>query len=250
MTTVAVCSGKGSPGTTFVAIDLSAALARSGQPVLLLDLDPAGGDVAAYLGLDPRRGLFPLLRMNAGVPDGSAIAREAEEVAGILAMAGFPEAFSAAPPEVLASVIESAGTADRWVVADVGRVDEASATVARGVDLCIVVARPDLVSVLGAERALRHLERGGVDRTRIVSVLCGADRRRPADVAEVAEALRVPLLGTVPWNRRAARKEMTSQRPAEKGPLARAFALLTASMRERLEGSVAVGAPEPVEATA
>lgn len=250
MTTVAVCSGKGAPGATFVAVNLSPALARSGQPVMLLDLDPAGGDVAAYLGLDPRRGLFPLLRMNAGVPDGPAIAREAEEAAGVLAVAGFPEPFAAAVPDVLASVMGRAAGDGRVVVADLGRVDEASATVAKGADLCIVVARPDLVSVLGAERAIRLLEGCGVDRARIVATLCGTDRRRPGDVAEVAEALGVPLLGSVPWSRRAARQAMTSQHPAEKGPLARAFGSLAASLRERLDACIAVREPEPLEATA
>jgi MinD-like ATPase involved in chromosome partitioning or flagellar assembly len=48
-----VASGKGSPGATFVAVNLTAALARAKQDAVLLDLDPAGGDLCCYLGLDP-----------------------------------------------------------------------------------------------------------------------------------------------------------------------------------------------------
>lgn len=60
MTTIAVTSGKGSPGATFVAVNLAGAFARLGRDVALVDLDMSGGDIGAYLGLDPRKGLHAL----------------------------------------------------------------------------------------------------------------------------------------------------------------------------------------------
>lgn len=45
MSVIAVCSGKGSPGATFVAANLAAALSRANEEAVLLDLDPAGGDL-------------------------------------------------------------------------------------------------------------------------------------------------------------------------------------------------------------
>lgn len=56
MNTIGVCSGKGSPGATFVAVNLAASLLAEDRDVLLIDLDPNGGDIAGYLGLDPRNG--------------------------------------------------------------------------------------------------------------------------------------------------------------------------------------------------
>ena len=71
MSAIAVCSGKGSPGTTFVAVNLAAASARAGEQVLLLDLDPAGGDLC-YLGLDPRRAYTRCSGWRGGSPEAPA----------------------------------------------------------------------------------------------------------------------------------------------------------------------------------
>ena len=57
---IAVVSGKGAPGKTTVAIGLAAALGERGRRVVLVDADLRGGNVGAYLDLDPRRGLFGL----------------------------------------------------------------------------------------------------------------------------------------------------------------------------------------------
>lgn len=234
MSVVSVCSGKGSPGATFCGINIAAALARAGEDVLLLDLDPAGGDVAAYLGLDTRRGLYPLLRMDNGLPEPEALVAEAEERAGFWAVCGFPEPSAlSASVDLLARTIEEAA-ADRMVVCDLGRVTEQSALVAARSDLVLLVVRPDLVSVLGAERALRRLELAGVERERIDVVVSCAERRRPADLAQVAGALGLDVISSTPINRRAARRALTSQMPVSKGPLARGFRLLASSVRARL----------------
>ena len=72
MRLVAVTGGKGGPGATTLAVGLAGAWAAAGQSVLLVDLDPAGGDVAAHLPVaDMRRGVAPLLG-SPGVPPGPA----------------------------------------------------------------------------------------------------------------------------------------------------------------------------------
>jgi hypothetical protein len=72
MRLVAVTGGKGGPGATTLAVGLAGAWAAAGQSVLLVDLDPAGGDVAAHLPVaDVRRGVAPLLG-SPGVPLGPA----------------------------------------------------------------------------------------------------------------------------------------------------------------------------------
>jgi len=195
---ILVCSGKGSPGTTFVAVNLAAALARSDGETILLDLDPAGGDVCCYLGLDPRRGLYPLLRMEGGVSQGERLLAEAEERSGFSVLGGFPDASDLATPDVLRAALRAADGPDRTVVADIGRVSATTAPVAAEAELVLVVVRADLVSMLGAERALRHLEAADTSRERVRIVVSVHERRRPADRAEVGEALRLPVLGAVP----------------------------------------------------
>lgn len=235
MSVVTICSGKGAPGVTFCAVNLSAALARAGDEVLLLDLDPSGGDVAAYLGLDTRRGLFPLLRMNNGIPDATVLLAEAEERAGVQAVSGFPESSAlSAATDLLAGMIRRAAV-DRTLVVDLGRVSTESASVAASSDLVLLVVRPDLVSVLGAERALRRLDHAGVERERIAVVVSCAERRRPADLTEVADSVGVAVIGSTPIHRSGARKALLSQMPVAKGPLTRAFNSLGGSVKARLE---------------
>jgi Flp pilus assembly CpaE family ATPase len=250
---IAVSSGKGSPGATFVAVNLAAALARAGEEVLLLDLDPSGGDVCCYLGLDPRRGLYPLLRMEGGIPAGERLLEEAEQRAGFLAVCGFPEPSDLASPEVLLAAVRAGRGSGRTVLADLGRVSEASASVTSEADRLLLVVRPDLVSVLGAERALRVLE-PSMPRERIGLLLSGLERRRPGDRAEVGDALRLPIVGTVAPDARGARMALLQQSPASTRCLRRAFDSLAAELRgvavagtDEGESATAV---EPVEARA
>lgn len=234
MSVVAVCSGKGAPGTTFAAINLAAAMASASDDVLLIDLDPAGGDVAAYLGLDTRRGIYPLLRMNNGLPEPTSLLAEAEDRGGMRAVCGFPEAsVLSASVDLLSGSVKHAGET-RTVVCDLGRVTAEGARVAARADLVLLVVRPDLVSVLGAERALRRLESEGVTRDRITVLVACAERRRPADLGEVSGALGLEVIASIPIHRRSARTAMLSQMPIAKGPLVRAFAALATGVRARL----------------
>ena len=234
MSAIVVGSGKGSPGATFVAVNLTAALARAKQDVVLLDLDPAGGDLCCYLGLDPRRGLYPLLRMEGSVSGSSRLLAEAEERSGFRVVGGFPEASELASTDVLAGALAAAWAPDRVIVADIGRVTTTNAPIAAHAELVLLVLRADLVSVLGAERALRQLEAGGTDRERVRAVVSWHERRRPADLAEVGEALRLAIVGTVPLDRRGARKALIAQRPAATRRLVRAFDALSKATRRTL----------------
>ena len=253
MSAIAVCSGKGSPGATFVAVNLAAAAARAGEEVLVLDLDPAGGDLGCYLGLDPRRGLWPLLRMEGRISGGDSLLAEAEERAGFAVVSGLPEPSDLASSGALEGALDAAAASGRTVISDVGRMGETGAAVARRADLVLLVVRADLPSVLGAERALRQLEAAGTARERIACVVSGHERRRPADLAEVADALRLPVLGAIPLGRRGARKALVSQTPVMARRLRRTFDALAAAARRQLDDvelATDVGARELSEASA
>lgn len=253
MSAIAVCSGKGSPGATFVAANLAAALSRANEETVLLDLDPAGGDLCCYLGLDPRRGLYPLLRMEGTISGTDRLLTEAEELSGFRAVGGFPESSDLVSTGVLAGALAAASASGRIVVADLGRISETNAPIAAKCDLVLLVVRADLVSVLGAERALRQLEAEGTRRERVTVVVSGHEKRRPADLAEVGEALRFSVLGAVPLDRRGARKALLSQSPAATRRLRRAFdALSSAALRTVAEvsGEREMPVPELVEVRA
>ena len=245
MTVIAITCGKGSPGGTFVAVNLSAALARAGHQVLLLDLDPSGGDVSCYLGLDPRRGLYPLLRLEGEAPAPDRLLAEAEEQAGFLAVSGLPEAGNVTS-EVLVRILQAARSTGYTVVADLGRASDASEGAIREADRVSVVVRPDLVSVLGADRALRRLSAAGVPLEGVGVIISGLDRRRPGDRAEVQDALLVPVLHAIPFDRRGARKALLEQVPAGTKRLRAAFD----GLAERLESAPSGPTSAPVNLVA
>lgn len=226
MNSIAVCSGKGSPGATFVAVNLAYALQIVGRDVLLLDLDPNGGDIAGYLGLDPRKGLYPLSLIGRADYATEKLLGELEKRAGVACIAGFP---NPAPLDAahLIQILESARQSERVVVADLGRVDSRSAAVGQEADLVVVVVRPDLISTHGAQRAKEALLSAGVHQSRLRLVVSGSSLRRAADVAEIDDIVEMPLLGMIPVARGAARRALQAQLPILKGRAPKAFAAIT-----------------------
>jgi MinD-like ATPase involved in chromosome partitioning or flagellar assembly len=226
---IAVCSGKGSPGATFAAVNLAYALHTAGRNVLLLDLDPNGGDVAGYLGLDPRKGLYPLSIMGRADYATEALLGEIEERAGIKCIAGFPNS-TPMPPAALVEILDSAMQSEPLVIADLGRIDARSAEVARAVELVLIVIRPDLISTHGTQRATEVLLGAGVEKSRLRLLVSGLSLRRAADAGEIGQVVGIPLDGMIPLDRSGARRALQSQLPVLKGRAARAFIEVAASL--------------------
>jgi Flp pilus assembly CpaE family ATPase len=188
---VCVTGGKGGPGATVLAVRLAGGLARRGHEVLLADLDPAGGDVGAYLdssALDPRRGLLPLLKLERGPIGDAALATELQPVSarlkvllGLLRPA--PDLLRGRGHELL----KAAGGLAEVVVADVGRASPGSPALDAldSADRVVVAARADVQGALAAERALQAI---GESR-RVTIAATRIQRMHGADVVELSDAL-------------------------------------------------------------
>ena len=197
---VCVTGGKGGPGATVLAANLARAWSRTERSCLLVDLDPFGGDVGAYLDpalLDPRRGLLPLLKLERNGVSPEAVAREIQEVRrglsvllGSLRPAG--DLLSGRVSEVLRSAQRTADV----VVTDLGRMAPESPSLPglHAADHIVVVARPDLQGALAAERALSLMEHQGP----VGIVATRVRRRHRADVIELSQALGRPIAATLP----------------------------------------------------
>jgi flagellar biosynthesis protein FlhG len=73
---IAIASGKGGVGKTFLACSLGHALVQAGQPTLLFDADLGLANVDIQLGIDPTRDLAAVLRQ--GAPLTSIVFRHCE----------------------------------------------------------------------------------------------------------------------------------------------------------------------------
>jgi hypothetical protein len=197
---IALCSLKGSPGVTTTAVALAGRWPDGGRPVLV-ECDPAGGDLLARFRLPPAPGLVSLAaaaRRGAGprllwqhaqtLPGGLSAA--AGPVGAGQACAALGEIAGRGVP-VLRRPADEPGSA---VVADCGRVGPASPALAvlRAADVVLVLARPrdDQLAHLAADL---HLVEAWSGR-RCLLLLVGDGHATRA----VAAALGAVVLGRLP----------------------------------------------------
>lgn len=214
-----------------MAVNLSAALARKNENILLVDLDLSGGDVAAYLGLDPRKGLHLLAKLVGAAPSSEKVRDEIQEVAGVGVIGGLP---SPAQDGTIDPVVvaENSRALANTVILDVGRIPGPSQAAIKNVDQILVAVRPDAISVLGAERCLAALERESIPKEKIELIITAHRRRRLAELVDVGRALGYPVAGVIPWVAGAARRALEQQRPIATGTAARTFATLATRIIE------------------
>ncbi len=214
MTVVAVLAGKASPGATTVAAALTLTWPR---PVLLVDADPAGGDVVP--GLLPGR-----VSTESGLLSWSVATRHlpALAAAGLIrehavALAEAGDAWVL--PGLQSSTQAGALTAGGWtrlaravercpsvigrdVMVDVGRLGEASCwPVVAACDVVLLVVRPTARSVQGALSAMRLLRARLGDLAAVQLVVNG---HGPYTPAQASAALEVTVAATLPGDDRAA----------------------------------------------
>jgi MinD-like ATPase involved in chromosome partitioning or flagellar assembly len=229
---VVVTGGKGGPGATTLAVGLAGAWAAAGRSVLLADLDPAGGDVAAHLPVaDVRRGVAPLLGLAAGQLDPRALLAEATLVAsGLRVLVGLPgpDTGGLLRPDAVHTLLRAGrGVAGvELLVVDPGRLlpgSVAAATLGLA-EVRVLAARPDLPGALAGQRALAATQHPA--QLLVVAVAV----QRPADAAELAHALGRPLAGVIQTDPKGVRRALQTGQPPTSGRLGRAYAGLAARL--------------------
>jgi Mrp family chromosome partitioning ATPase len=235
---VVVTGGKAGPGATTLAVGLAGAWAASGRRVLLVDLDPAGGDVAAHISVGEirGRGVAVVLAAGGGQVKPGGVAAEAVEVAvGLRVLIGLsrPDAAGLLRPEVGSAVVQAARQVSgvEVVLVDGGRLlpgSVAQALLGLPGAVGVLAARADVPGALAAQRAL--LVPAEATTTPLGLVAVGVRRRMSGDVAELAAALEHPVSGVVPALRRQlGRAIQTGQLPTG-GRLGRAYQTLAAAL--------------------
>lgn len=169
MTRVAVivfCSAKGAPGVTTTAMLVTALWPR---PVVLVDADTAGGDVALRVPdpggrpLNPERGLLTLLPVARRGIAPHALREHAQELSGgTQVIAGLAGSEQARAVGALWPVLgETFARAEYDVIVDAGRTgpDSVHLPVLAHADLVVTVVRPGVTAVIHAREQARSLAR-------------------------------------------------------------------------------------------
>ena len=208
MTLLALTGIKGSPGATTAALTLAATWAR---PPLLIDADPAGGDLAVKVRtenatpIDVASGLVALtadLRHDAAAAsDPGPYIRTA--AGGLPVIAGFASSDQAAAaadrwPRLLAAIASfSHGPDSPDVIVDSGRLSRSTPTLELmlAATVITVVTRIDLASLTHLRRELRWLLDPGTTGSAVpVSVLPIVDPRRTStkDLSKAIATAQLP----------------------------------------------------------
>src|SRR5437016_11552812 len=206
---VVVTSGKGGVGKTTSTAALGAALARSGQKVVVIDFDVGLRNLDLVMGAE-RRVVFDLINVVQGAAKlPQALIRDKRVETLFLLPASQTRDKDALTEEGVARVIRELRPKFDWVICDSPAGIERGATLAmRHADTAIVVTNPEVSSVRDSDRIIGLLdaktekaEKGErIDKHLLIT------RYDPARVAraemlsidDVLEILSIPLLGVIP----------------------------------------------------
>jgi hypothetical protein len=226
MSLLSVLYVKSRPGATTTALGLAAVLPDSARPVVV-ECDPAGGDLAARHGLTMSPGLVELAtatRTGAAVNVGEALSRYSQHirlrdrtVEVVVAPSG------GAQTRVALSVLARPGhsvltTADRTVIADCGRLDFSSAAwpLVGMADAVLVLARGRLDELAHLREHIDELVRAAGDR--LVVLLASGGLYAPEDITAAlsGDGDEITVHGPLPYDERAAAVLEASRAPGRR----------------------------------
>ncbi|WP_204910193.1 septum site-determining protein Ssd [Microlunatus spumicola] len=193
---VALTGGAGGVGTSTLAAALALTGARAGLRTLLVDTDPDGGGIDVLLGAEHLPGWrwsrFATARGHLG--DVTAQLPHCDGV-DVLAVDRGVRPELVLGPEQLAAVLGSAARENDLTVVDLPRhLDRAHDEVLRRAGRVLLLVRADVRGVAAADRAARSL----ATRCRVLEVVARTGPGRTLEPGLVADALDLPLAGSLP----------------------------------------------------
>jgi MinD-like ATPase involved in chromosome partitioning or flagellar assembly len=237
---IALASLKGSPGVTTTCLALAAAWPAPRR--LVIEADPAGGDLGAWLGLPPAPGLTGLAAAARHDHSSDVAWQHACELGGglhlVIAPAGAEQAGAclAALAHSADTIFTSLAAGPEVAVADCGRLDPASPAlaIAAQADITLLMVRPRVSDLSHLALRTDGLARAGA---RLALLLAPDAGRGPAEASypagEIAATLDIPVQASMPADPRGAADLVAGRADMHKirrALLARAAASLAAEL--------------------
>jgi len=203
---IAVLAPSGGSGSSTLATNVAAALAKEHKEVALVDLNLEAGDLPALLDLKPIYTLADLTQ-NVARMDRVLLERSLVRHASGVHLLASPRTFGAAAsvtPEGVDQALNLARAVFPYVVVDIdhGYCDVQMRAI-RQADVILLVFRLEFAALRNTRRTLDHLEQLNIDKTRVRLIVnrYGQPKEVPAAMAE--EALGVKIFHFVPDDPRA-----------------------------------------------
>jgi len=190
------CSGKGAPGVTTVATATAARWDRTAEP-LLVECDPAGGDLAARFQLVPAPGLASAVADTSTVGVSLGWHSQPLPIDALPALLA-PASDAAASVAVQAAVdtgILTRAAGYRPVIVDAGRLQFASPALglAKAADVVVVMSGDRIDDLAHAAATIDLLRQNGAADVRLLLRLRGGIPAR-----RIAAELHIAVVGDVP----------------------------------------------------
>ncbi len=210
----AVVGAKGGVGATTVAVNTAATLATiDKRRTLLIDVHPAGGDAALFMGAEPSFSLADALDNTHRLDEAFLKGLVVKTAAGPDLLAS-PDRPTAAPfdPRRVRAVVEHALQSYRFVVLDILRSDPSADETLGLASRIIVVTTQELGAIRSASRTAAALrDRYGSDQVQVVVNRYERDAEIPSD--ELERAVGAPIGHRFPSNYRVAVAALNKGRP-------------------------------------
>jgi MinD-like ATPase involved in chromosome partitioning or flagellar assembly len=248
MTTIALASLKHSPGVTTLSIALALVIADRDEPTLLVDVDPFGGDIAAYVGLavDPGLGTLAAAHRRAERPlDLSRHVAELPNGGAVIVNPGVPSQIASILDALTPRLTTALEAIPGIAILDCGRLVSGSPAVPaiERADHLLVMIRPTLAGVALVQAQGSWLRALGPNS---VSLVLLGDR--PYGVDDVRAVTGLEVAGVVPTDQRGAVGVCGAlpRRAAKRTPLARSARAIADGL---LAPRTAVSVQESVSST-
>ena len=211
---LAFVGAKGGVGTTTVAVNVAATLARLVPgSTLLMDLHVASGDAAVFLGAEPRFSIVDALENTHRLDEAFFKNLVVKTKAGVDLLAASERMMTSAPnPRRIRTLLDMAERHYRYVILDTPRWDAAVLDSLEGIRQLVIVTNQELATVRSASRMAATLgQRHGKDKLTVV--MTRPDRHAAIGHEDVERALGVKVKHTFPGDYRRALEALNKGRP-------------------------------------
>ncbi len=242
---IAVFSSKGGCGTSFVATNLAAASANN---TLLVDLNLQAGDLALFLGLDPKYS-FADMAEKADRLDSTLIASVVAPYSTNLSLLAAPREADSADeikPEHVFAVLDRLREAYDLIVLDPQHTfDSITLAALDQADEIVLVLTLDIPAIRSTQRALEIFDRLGYPRNKIRIVVNRWSKQIDLDLRQVEKFLGEPVIGFIPSDYQTAVTSINLGQPLVQSESGSRIAQEIRRIAEALHGSVAAEPAKP-----
>jgi pilus assembly protein CpaE len=222
----AFVGAKGGVGTTTLAVNTAAMLARATRSeVLLIDFHIGHGDAAVFLGVEPRFSVLDALENVHRIDEAFFRSIVEKTKAGIDLLASSDRVgHRLVDPHLVRSLIDFAASRYRYVLLDLPRSDMATLDALETISTVVVVTSQELPSLRSAGR-LAHLLRTRYGSARVTAVMNRFDRRNEIAHADVERVIGDSVKHLIPSDYRVALEALNVGKPVafQQGPLSDAY---------------------------